>query len=221
VWGFYEDDDCLAMPSRPSLGRDLALHSSGPVSFPPGRGTETETMILPLTPDEALVVDVARGLGSGSMIEQAHRILMQVPCCVGYHREEGNVEGFAWVCVLAILSVGSRVRCPAPGRCAGLGVRVRPRDIEDELAEADDAGEVAVVWELEVDVALFPFVARMPGADRRVRGDKRTRLGKPGAYFLPYCVEVVKVVKTSKPCNYRSAPATPDGVCSCLFRSFL
>jgi hypothetical protein len=27
------------------------------------------------------------------MIEQAHRILMQVPCSVGYHREEGNVEG--------------------------------------------------------------------------------------------------------------------------------
>jgi hypothetical protein len=56
------------------------------------RATEAETMILPHTPDEALVVDVARGLDGGSMIEQAHRILMQVPCRVGYHREEGNVE---------------------------------------------------------------------------------------------------------------------------------
>ena len=39
---------------------------------------EAETMFLPRTPDEALVVDVVRGLDSGSMIEQAHRILMQV-----------------------------------------------------------------------------------------------------------------------------------------------
>jgi hypothetical protein len=30
---------------------------------------------------------------------------------------------------------------------------------------------VAVVRELEVNVALFQLVARMPGADRRVRGD--------------------------------------------------
>ena len=29
------------------------------------RPTEDETMILPLTPDEALIVDVARGLDSG------------------------------------------------------------------------------------------------------------------------------------------------------------
>jgi len=36
---------------------------------------------------------------------------------------------------------------------------------------ADDAGEVAVFRELEVDVALFPLGARLPGVDRRVRGD--------------------------------------------------
>jgi len=52
------------------------------------RPSEAETMIL----DESLVVDVARGLDSGSIIEQAHRILMQVSYSVGYHREEGNVE---------------------------------------------------------------------------------------------------------------------------------
>ena len=56
------------------------------------RPSEAETMILPRTPDESLVVDVTRGLDSGSMIEQAHRILMQVSYSVGYHREEGNVE---------------------------------------------------------------------------------------------------------------------------------
>ena len=50
-------------------------------------------------------------------------------------------------------------------------MRVLPRDIEDELAVADDAGEVAVFRELEVDVALFPLGARLPGVDRRVRGD--------------------------------------------------
>jgi hypothetical protein len=36
--------------------------------------------------------------------------------------------------VLAILSVGIRFQCPAPGGCAGLGVRVLPGDIEDKLA---------------------------------------------------------------------------------------
>jgi len=40
-----------------------------------GRLTGAKAMILPHTPDEALVVDVARGLYSGSMIEKAHSIL--------------------------------------------------------------------------------------------------------------------------------------------------
>ena len=44
---------------------------------------EAETVILPRTPDEALVVDVARGLDSGSMIEQSHCIFMQVSYSVG------------------------------------------------------------------------------------------------------------------------------------------
>ena len=47
------------------------------------RSTEAETMILPRTPDEALVVDVARGLDSGSMIEQAHSILIKATYGVG------------------------------------------------------------------------------------------------------------------------------------------
>ena len=62
-------------------------------------------MVLPLTPDEALSVDVARGLDSGTMIEQVHCILVKAAYGVSYHREEGNVEGFVWACVLAILSV--------------------------------------------------------------------------------------------------------------------
>jgi hypothetical protein len=60
-----------------------------------GRPPESEAMILPLTSDEALnktrpqsknealVVDLARGLDSGSMIEQAYSILMKAAYGVG------------------------------------------------------------------------------------------------------------------------------------------
>jgi hypothetical protein len=94
-----------------------------------GAFPEAETMIFPLTPDEALVVDVARGLDSGSMVEQARRILMQAPYSVGYHREEGNVEDFVWACVLAILRVGLllEVRRGAPGGCTGKASRFGQR----------------------------------------------------------------------------------------------
>ena len=67
---------------------------------------ETEAVILARPPDEPLVVDVARGLDSGSMIEQAHRVFMHAAYCVGYHGEKGNVKGFVWSCVFAILSGG-------------------------------------------------------------------------------------------------------------------
>ena len=120
------------------------------------RPSEAETMILPRTPDESLVVDVTRGLDSGSMIEQAHRVFMQAAYRVGYHCEKGNVKGFVWLCVLAILSGGLIFQDLTPVWSADLGVRVRPSYIDDELAVADDAGEVAVFRELEVDVALFP-----------------------------------------------------------------
>jgi hypothetical protein len=56
-------------------------------------------MILPLTPDEARVVDVhdvAKGLDSGSMTEHSVRMMAA---------HESNVEGFVWACVLAIRSV--------------------------------------------------------------------------------------------------------------------
>ena len=53
-----------------------------PVAPEDVRPSEAETMIPPLTPDEALVVDIARGLDSGSMIDHAHRVLMQEPYSV-------------------------------------------------------------------------------------------------------------------------------------------
>jgi hypothetical protein len=37
--------------------------------------------------------------------------------------------------------------------------------IDDELAVAEAAGEVTVFRELEVDVALLPLGARLPGVD--------------------------------------------------------
>jgi len=48
------------------------------------RPSEAEAMILPRTPDESLVVDVARGLDSGSMIEQAHRMVVLTFCITLY-----------------------------------------------------------------------------------------------------------------------------------------
>ena len=50
-------------------------------------------------------------------------------------------------------------------------MRVRPSYIDDELAAANDAGEVTVFRKLEVDVALFPLGGSLPGANRLVRGD--------------------------------------------------
>ena len=54
-------------------------------------------MIFPRTPDKPLVVDVTRGLDSGSMIEHAHRVFMHAAYSVGYHREKGNVKGFVFM----------------------------------------------------------------------------------------------------------------------------
>ena len=111
---------------------------------------EAETVIRPRTPDEPLVVDVARGLDSGSMIEQTHRIRMQVSYSVGDYREEGNVLGFVWLCVLAILRVGLVLQELSPVCDTELGVRVRPSDVNDDFLVADDTGEVAACRELDI-----------------------------------------------------------------------
>ena len=133
---------------------------------------EAETVIRPRTPDEPLVVDVARGLDGGGVIEQAHHIRMHVSYRVGDYREEGDVLGSVWLCVLAVLGVGFVLEELAPEGDATLGVRMRPSDVDDEVGVADDAGEVAAGRELDVDVALFPLGARRPAVDGRVRGDR-------------------------------------------------
>ena len=51
---------------------------------------ETEAVILARPPDEPLVVDVARGLDGGGVIEQTHRIRMHVSYRVGDYREDNG-----------------------------------------------------------------------------------------------------------------------------------
>jgi len=65
---------------------------------------EAEAVILARTPDEPLVVDVARGLDGGGMIEQTHRIRMHVSYRVGDYREEGDVLGSVWLCLRYLAS---------------------------------------------------------------------------------------------------------------------
>jgi len=71
-------------------------------------------MILPRTPDEALVVDVAlRGLDSGSMIEQAYRILMQVPYSVGPRGPDNTCPAYR-TCIGGAGGAGRSVATPKP-----------------------------------------------------------------------------------------------------------
>jgi hypothetical protein len=56
------------------------------------------------------------------VIEQAHRVFMQAAYCVGYHWEKGNVKGFVWLCVFAILSGGRICQDLTPAWAADLGV---------------------------------------------------------------------------------------------------
>ena len=61
---------------------------------------EAEAVILPRTPDEPLVVDVARGLDGGSMIEQTHRMRMQTSYSVTasflYSMNHELIERLSW-----------------------------------------------------------------------------------------------------------------------------
>ena len=133
---------------------------------------ETKAVIFARPPDEPLVVDVARGLDGGGVIEQAHHIRMHVSYRIGDYREESDVLGSVWLCVLAVLGVGFVLEELAPEGDATLGVRMRPSDVDDEVGFSDDAGEVAAGRELDVDVALLPLGARLPAVDGRVRGDR-------------------------------------------------
>lgn len=58
-----------------------------------------EEMVLPLPPNEALVVNVTRGLDACTMMEQTNSVLVHPAHGVGDHREESSVHGD--VCVRA------------------------------------------------------------------------------------------------------------------------
>ena len=72
------------------------------------------------------------------------------------------MQGFVWLCVLAILIVGPHFQ--------GLGARLVRRPWcacaserhRGQFAVAGDAGEVAVFRELEIDFALFRWAPACP-----------------------------------------------------------
>ena len=49
-----------------------------------------KAMVLPRSPDEALVVDIARGLNGCDVVKQANGVLVKTASCVGNHGEEGD-----------------------------------------------------------------------------------------------------------------------------------
>ena len=63
--------------------------------------------VLPRSPDEALVVDIACGLNGGDVIKQANGILVKTASGVGNHGEKGDVESLVWFGMLSILVVST------------------------------------------------------------------------------------------------------------------
>ena len=63
--------------------------------------------VLPRSPDEALVVDVAGGLNSCDVVKQANGVLVKTASRVGNHREEGDVKTLVWRRVLSVLLVSA------------------------------------------------------------------------------------------------------------------
>ena len=63
--------------------------------------------VLPRSPDEALVVDVAGGLNSCDVVKQANGVLVKTASRVGNHREEGDVKTLIWRRVLSVLLVSA------------------------------------------------------------------------------------------------------------------
>ena len=51
-----------------------------------------KAMVLPRSPDEALVVDIARGLNGCDVVKQANGVLVETASRVGNHGEEGDVK---------------------------------------------------------------------------------------------------------------------------------
>ena len=66
-----------------------------------------KAMVLPGSPDEALVVDIAGGLNGGAVIKQTNGILVKTASGVGDHGEKGDVETLVWFGVLCILGVST------------------------------------------------------------------------------------------------------------------
>ena len=66
-----------------------------------------KVVVLPLSPDEALVVDVAGGLNGSDVIKQAVGVLVKTTSRVGNHREKGDVKALVWFRVLNILGVST------------------------------------------------------------------------------------------------------------------
>ena len=72
-----------------------------------GCAPKTKGVVLPLPPDEALVVDVAGGLNGGDVIKQADGVLVKTASRVGNHGEKGDVKTLVWLRVLSILGVST------------------------------------------------------------------------------------------------------------------
>ena len=82
-----------------------------------GCAPKIKGVVLPLPPDEALVVDVTRGLNGGDMIKRADRILVKTASCVGDHWEESNVKALAYIVYwnsYAVAMCNARLRIPLP-----------------------------------------------------------------------------------------------------------
>ena len=90
---------------------------------------------------------------------------MHVSYRVSDYREEGNVLGSVWLCVLAVLGVGFVLEELAPDGDTPLGVRMRPSDVDDEVGFSDDAGPKS----LKKDLVLphwFSLAGAMATPDR-------------------------------------------------------
>ena len=66
-----------------------------------------KAMVLPRSPDEALVVDIASGLNGGDVIKLANGILVKTASRVGDHGEKGDVLTLVWFGMLSILVVST------------------------------------------------------------------------------------------------------------------
>ena len=66
-----------------------------------------KAMVLPRSPDEALVVDIASGLNGCDVVKQANGVLVKTASRVGYHREEGDLKTLIWRRVLIVLLVSA------------------------------------------------------------------------------------------------------------------